>query len=335
MNDPVDPDQISVVVIGGRGFYGTRVVRALRARGYDVSVAGRPPVDSEKTVAIDLQKPATFDALEPFDVVVSIANSVAAPGDALVSWVDRSGATLVEASAFAPFYRRTLARPRRGNGTILLGAGVFPGFSTGLACRTADELEIVERVELAVRISPLSGAGWGNALLMARMLALPSFEWVEGERVERQTIGRSERFEFPRGSGKAAQVDLPDVELVREATGAPSVATFMALSPGFLLLGLRAIARVVAWSGPLRRPLLALLHWQLAFLRGLVLRDRTTSVEIVARVTGGGRTVEQSAEFDDGFEATAAGVVQAVDAAIGAETGWQIAGRHLAPAAHA
>ncbi len=323
-----------MVVIGGEGFYGARVVRALRERGYDVTVAGRPPASDAKPVAIDLIDPTTFEPLREFDLIVAIADSVSAPSDALISWVDRSGGRLVEASAFAPFYRRAIARVSDTNATIVLGAGVFPGASTALALSAAAELEkdaAVEQIDIAVRISPFSGAGWGNSLLMARMLALPSFEWVDDARQERPTVGRSKSFTFTGGSGTAAQVDLPDVELVRLATRSPGVTAWMALRPSWLLINFRILAWIVAHAGPFRRVLLALTHWQLAFLRGLVLRDRTTRVEITAEAHGFGESRIARREFDDGFEATAAGVADAVDAAFDAAPGWHVAGEITPP----
>jgi hypothetical protein len=318
-----------VAVIGGEGFYGNRVVDALRRAGYRVSVAGRPPVSARKTVGVDLNDPSTFEALEPFDVVVVIANGVAAPSDALVSWADRGGHTVVEASAFAPFYRRVLARPRDGTGTIVLGAGVFPGKSTRLAVAAASEATDdgpPDAVDVAVSLSPLSGAGWGNAQLMATMLALPSFVWREGKRRERPTVGARRAFAFPSGERTAAQVDLPDVELVREATGAPNVTTWLALEPGVFLVGFRLLAWCVRWAGPFRRLLLGLLHLLLALFRGLILRDRTTPVEVVAEARGAGGAVKRAVRYDDGFDATAAGVVDAVEAAREVEAGWWVAG---------
>lgn len=309
-----------VVVIGGTGFYGSRAVGALRDAGYRVVSAGRPPADAKRPVAVDLTDPTTFDVLKPYDVIVNLADGVEAPADALVTWVIRNGGRYVECSAFAPFYRRTLARDlgeADDRATIVLGAGAFPGRSTGLALECADAVGgTPDVVEVNIRMSPLSGAGWANCLLMARMLALPSFRWEGGARVEGPTVGERIEVDFPDGRGKAAAVDLPDVELLREATGAATVRARIGLKPAFFLTFFRLAATMVRWSGPFRRPLLALMQWQLAFVRGLLVRDWTTRVEIVACARRGENEERRSVTLEDGRDATAASVVQSVARAI-------------------
>lgn len=309
-----------IVVIGGTGFFGRHVVERLKRAGHEVAIAGRPPAHGLRTVVCDLTDARTFGNLEPFDVIVNLADGVEAPADALVTWAIRNGCRYVECSAFAPFYRRTLQRDlseaSQFGATVVLGAGVFPGMSTALALEAAEELGEPDEVEVSVRLSPLSGAGWASCLMMARMMALPGYEWVDGARVERPSVGKTNEVDFPSGAYGAAVVDLPDVELIRAATGASNVRTRLALTPGVVLSLFRWGAAVVRWSGPLRRPLLALTHWLLALLRGLVWRDRATPVEVT--VTARSRTgeVRRDRIWDDGREATAEGVAMGVDRAL-------------------
>ncbi len=85
-----------IVVLGGSGFLGSRVVTGLRKAGADVAVASR-----RSEVKVDVTRPDTFAALEPFDVVVDLSDTVSNPPDRLIAWCLERGKCVIEATSEA------------------------------------------------------------------------------------------------------------------------------------------------------------------------------------------------------------------------------------------
>ncbi len=152
-----------------------------------------------------------------------------------------------------------------------------------------------DAVTLGVRLSPLSGAGGGTIRLMTAMLADP--------------IGPPVLVPFGRegNDAMAVEVPLPDRALIARATNA-SVTTRMAFTPSIFGTLFRFSSRVVRALGPLGRLLVAPMGWTLAFLRGVVLRDRPSAVELTA-IAG---DVRKNQTFEDGQAAVGLGVVTTV-----------------------
>jgi hypothetical protein len=287
-----------VLVIGGRGYFGARVVESLRRLD---------GVEPTATREVDLLDPATFPAMGRFDAVVDCADSVRAPPDAAAAWALAHGVPFFEMSADAPTAERLLALPP-GTGTLVVGVGLFPGLSTALA----HALGAARRVDVAVRLSPLSGAGPGNCELMTASLSVPSVRYENGRRIEGPAVGAALRLPFAGGrAATAIGVGLPDVALVRHATGVPDVAAWMALVPGAMRLSFRLLAALVRLAGPLVRPLVTA---SLKLSRGLLLRRVPTAVQITV-VADRGLPGERAwrVSVPDGREATAAAVAAALD----------------------
>lgn len=298
-----------MLVLGGAGFYGARVVQALRARGVHVEVGSR-----RGAVRVDLRDSGTFGAFERWDAVVDAADSVNAPPDAACRHVLEHGGLWVEAGADLAATERLLALPvgRAVRGAVVVGAGVFPGLSTALGAALAAAGPSPASVELAVRLSPLSGAGPGNVDLMMAALESPGVRWRGGRRLEGHPIQEARTVGFPSGAGAAVAVGLPDVALLRAVTGAPEVTTRMALVPDLFRFSFGALSALLRMAGPLRPALRALLRWQLLALRAWLLRGRESFVEVAVTVDLGLPTERTSAwRFDDGMEAMAEGVAAA------------------------
>lgn len=302
-----------ILVLGGRGYYGALVVEVLEARGFRVGVASR-----HGEFVMDLNDPKTFGALDVFDLIVNCTDSVNAPPDEAIWHVLRTGGTWVEVGAYAELYERLMARelPATLKGTLIMGAGLFPGLSTLLA----DALYHAQpsspsKVELVIGFSPLSGAGDGNCALMAHSLFVPAARVEGGQRVVNpRAVGAVDRLELTRGrSAKVVQITLPDLELMERATRAPAVATWFALKPSWLYLNFVFLAWIVWALRVFKALLIPLFTWQMRFLRGFLLRSRSTSVELTAIVDRGLPTMSARALYvEDGQQATACAVASVV-----------------------
>jgi hypothetical protein len=306
---------VKALVVGGYGFYGAKVVAALRARGHEVRIGARRP-RGPGDVAVDLGDPATFEALAGHDVIVDCADSVNAPPDAAIRHVREHGGVWLEMGADVVSLRRMLAARDPGPGTVLLGVGVFPGLSTLLARKVARAGTPARSVELGISLSPLSGAGLANCSLMAASLFVPA-TWIDGDvpRSQRLALGPPVALPFSDRRRDAITLSLPDTELIARATGAPRVVAGMALVPSWLRLNFL----VLAWWAVILRPLQGAVVWvlarQLALVRAWLLRGVESSLELVVIADRGAASERiERLRFDDGQAATAAGVVAVVEA---------------------
>lgn len=299
---------MKLLVIGGAGYYGRRVVEALRPLdGVEVAIGGR-----RGPVVVDLADPQSHGPLDDFDVVVDVADTVNAAPEAAARRVVARGGIWLEVSADAAVTARLLALDVSGPGTLVVGVGIFPGISTALAARAAAGMT-APAIELGVRLSPFSGAGRGNCALMRRMLETPGVRIVDGRAIETPAVFAAAPMPFPSGERSAAGIGLPDALLIHRATRATAVTTRMALVPGLLRFSFALGAGVMRFAGPLRRPLGWLAEWSLVGLRAVLLRGVSSRVELVAVAReGAGEPRIEQLDVADGQQGTAAGVAAAV-----------------------
>jgi hypothetical protein len=308
-----------ILVIGGFGFYGGKVVATLRARGHDVLSGARRPHERADDVQVDLAVPETFAAFAGFDAIVNCSDSVNAPPDAAIQHVLAHGGAWLEMGAYVESTERLLGlgAGRTCVGTAVIGVGVFPGLSTALARAVARQAEGgCETIELGIRFSPLSGAGRANCALMAESLFVPATRFEKGALVRATTaLGASVVLVYAGQPATSVNVALPDTVLIQRATRAPAVVTYFALVPGWLRFNFSALAWMCRLLRVFKRPLAWLVTWQMIVLRGWLLRNVESRLQLLA-VADRGTARERSRElsFVDGQQATAAGTVAAVEA---------------------
>lgn len=310
------------LVVGGFGFYGAKVVDALRQRGHEVHIGTRRPSGRPSTRRVDLADPATYLAVHDFDGVVNSSDSVGAPPDAAIDYVLRAGGVWFEMGADAPTLSRLASRasPPDARGTVVLGVGIFPGLSTALARWVAEARPTCHLLELGIRLSPLSGAGAANCALMAESLFVP-VSWVEAGawRQGDRALGIATVLPYDDGTHLSVRFSLPDTALLARTLGVDQIASSMALIPGWLRFNfavLASLAALVRRRLPrLRGWLASVLTWQLRLLRAVLLRSVESPVQISV-LADRGLATERSASlrFADGQQATADGVAAALAA---------------------
>ena len=300
-----------MLVLGGRGYFGSRVVYVLRLCD-DVEVA----VGSRRgEVRVDLGDPSTFAAFDDFDVVVNCADTVGASPLPAARHVLEHGGVWMDMGAEAGTAQQLLdlevVEPK---GHVVVGVGIFPGLLTMLGKHVSQLVGPCERIDLGVRLSTLSGAGKGNVRLMVEMLDQPGFDFHEGKRRERPALGPVTDLPYA-GTGPApsSAITMPDTALVRRVTTAPNVATHLAVVPSWMRPGFSMTQWLLDHSGPLRGLVLAMTRWSLLVMRAVVLRALTTRVQLTA-VANRGRPDEtaRALDFEDGRDGNALGVAAAV-----------------------
>lgn len=299
----VDPSmpRMRVAVIGGRGHLGKAAVAGLREQpGLEVVIAGR---SSHNDVRVDLQRPESLSALDGFDAVVNCSDSLAAPPDALVERCLRQGPLLLETAGEPVAMRRLLAafgRPRPGDaGTVLLGAGIFPGFSNLLAAEAIAAVPGCTSIELAMRWNPMSAGGAGMVSLVPHLLMVPTHRVVDGRLVEGPSIGPGPVLPF--SDGPHPTLHLAFTEPTMLAHGHPQlreIATYGSVDPDFMT---GAFRWVPLWLMQ-RRIVRAWMWLQFTVLRRGLLRRVSARVRIVARARNpAGDEVVLTHESPDGI----------------------------------
>ncbi len=272
---------MQVAVIGGFGHLGAAVVHGLRAAGLEVAIAGR---SARSDVQVDLTRPDTFAALDRFDAIVNCSDSVAAPPDDLIAYCLEHEALLLETASEPVALRRVIERyrndPGRHRGTVLLGAGIFPGFSNLLAAEAIAGVPDCNAVELGIRWSPFSGGGAGMVRLVPHLLVVPTQRVEAGQLVEGPAMGPGPELPFP--DGTQPSLHLAFVEPTMIALRHPElreVATYGSFEPNLINRSFRLFP---LWL--MQRPITRLCLWiQFTVLRRFLLRRRTSHVLMVVR----------------------------------------------------
>ncbi len=125
-------DTLRVLVVGGTGFLGQRVVRAIRAiPEAEVWVASRR-ARGDRARSLDLSQPGSFDSVRDFQYVVNCADTTRASPLPLIQYCARNAIPFLETSA-DPDALETVWRWGRDAGdelrsAVILGVGrsVFP-----------------------------------------------------------------------------------------------------------------------------------------------------------------------------------------------------------------
>jgi hypothetical protein len=283
------------VVVGGRGYLGAKAVRALRAAGAEVEVAGR-----SGPVVVDLRDPTTFGALRDFDVVVNVSSSHAAAPYELAAYCLREGKVHLEASSDRTVVER-LAAPHGSDtarpGAVVLGAGIFTGLSNLLAASVAKQG--CERLELGVASSPFSGAGGATVDLMSDALKVGAAIVKDGVLGEGPPVASGPTLPFPSAERRTIEVAFPEPGMLAKSTRAPEIRMYMAPKPSVLRTAFLLTPAFVLRSWLFG----AYLRLVFGFLRRVLLRKASTGVELVARGSSNGKVRARTIATDDGMEA--------------------------------
>jgi hypothetical protein len=264
-----------VVVLGGAGNFGTRIVRSLQDDAdIEVIAAGRRALlvtgaESVRVVSLDVMTvdfPAQLAALAP-GLVIHCVGPFQQQGYAVAEATLAAGAHYLDladgrefVAGFAPALQAKAVAARR---VAITGASTLPALSSAVVESLRAGLQSVECIDIA--IAPAQRAPRGDATLAAvfSYLGRPIRVWRAGQ--WRRSWGwmdlRCIRFAF--GPRWSAACDVPDLAVLPERyPEVQSVRFHAALEFGmqhfvlWALAGLRRIGvalPVERWAGPLNR----------------------------------------------------------------------------------
>lgn len=265
-----------VLVTGGAGYFGGRVVAALRAAKLEVECAGRRARPG--VVALDVADP-TPAQLRGYDAVINCVDTLAVPAGPLHRAARAAGTLLLETTAEPASIEAALARRGEvdGPGATVLGLGIFPGLSNLVARAAFEDNGRVGPVEVGMRFSPFSGAGAGMVALIAHLMAEPAPYYRDGARRTAPGFSRGPRLRFADGWRPTLRAAIPETDLLHASLGVDTLA-LLSPRPGVMQPLLRASARLVPPWRWARRLYLGGVRLGVTVLRRLLFRGPTAVV---------------------------------------------------------
>jgi short subunit dehydrogenase-like uncharacterized protein len=307
---------MNILLIGGLGYLGSQILRALRERGFAVTVATRHPFAPAMT-RVDLLDPETFAATDSFDVVIDAADALMAPPDELIAYCLEQGQLFIETSSDPETIERLTDRfhatGEEHAGVLVLGAGIFTGLSNLVAAAAFAQVakaDQVSKLELGIRVSPLSRGGQGMVKLIPHLLALETIRYEHGERVAEQGISKGPRLPFYEKPHGTVSVPLAEVPMLAASTNVENIACYMSPAPSILRFAFLLTPAFILSSRPFT---LLLLLW-FTLLRRLLLRWRSSPVELSAVATQeSGQTYVVKLRAEDGMQSAGDAVALLVE----------------------
>lgn len=239
-----------VLLVGASGHVGCQVADAIRrVPGLSLCESSRRPGPGR--IELDLAERSTFSNADGFDWVVNASDSLRADPLPFYRRSVRRGQRSIELSADAATCDRllecltesALTKASGGEphaeasnvGTVLVGAGVFPGLSQMLALSAWSHSPSAQSVELFLSWSLWSGAGSGTCRLMVDALVSPRIWLEQGERRTGSPLG--EIVTHPWGRPRfAIEAGFPESILLQRSAHSDSrpltARTSIAVRPG-------------------------------------------------------------------------------------------------------
>lgn len=267
-----------LVVLGGFGFFGSEIVRCLRA------FAIEPHLASRRTTAdlrIDVEDPASIRrALEPGDVVVDAVGPFQTRSTVLVEAAIEVGFHVVDLADALGYVQRVQALEPRiaaSDARILTACSALSAVTAALV----DSSGVPRPRRVTVFLAPATRhtANPGSAESLMHSVGRPILVLADGELGTTTGWRDSRRFALPDGIGKRRGFRIESVDAVTLTRAWPSLATVELFVDGNVP-GFNSILSVAARSPLALRALAATQRIGLGVARALGSRRGELAVEI-------------------------------------------------------
>ncbi len=184
---------------------------------------------------------------EVFDLIVNYSDNFKASPFELICFCLRDGSKLLECSADPLTIQNIFDRVHsKGNGTVVVGVGLFPGLSNILLRDLASRVKQVKRLRLSIFISPFSQAGSSTCRLMAEHFAYDTCVIVDGQRVKRKTLEPVRISAAKPYSG--LRLFFPEVVMLEKSLRIPNIETFLVPMPKILVTLLSLLRPILTFE---------------------------------------------------------------------------------------
>jgi saccharopine dehydrogenase-like NADP-dependent oxidoreductase len=204
---------MKVLVLGGYGEVGARIVTKLRDHGEVALAAGRDPRRAD--IVIDLREPHTLSAALPgVDLVVNAAGT---EEPALVETITRHGAAFVDITATTDYVaaveRLEPSRP------VILSVGLAPGLTNLLAAAVHDGAP-QQPIDIALLLGAGERYGPASTTWAYGLFGRPFRDTETGDQIRNYT--RPRRFDLPGyGSRRLYRTNYCDQHVLSRDFGVP------------------------------------------------------------------------------------------------------------------
>jgi NAD(P)-dependent dehydrogenase (short-subunit alcohol dehydrogenase family) len=302
-----------ILVIGGYGGFGARLVRRLAGAGHQVLVAGRSADKATAfCAAVPNTEPVAADRASGIgmimarhrpDLVIDAAGPFQASGHTVPEACIAMRIPYLDLADGRDFVEGIAALDRAAHTAgiaAIAGASSVPALSGAVARKLADGLDRIDSLDMAISASNRASAGASVAAAILSYVGRPVRLW-RGKRWTQaygwQELHRTD-FTLADGSGIGGRLtgiaDVPDLGIVAEALpGRPSVTFRAGTELGFQMLGLWLASWPVRWGW--LPPLTAIRRLLLPLYRmTLGLGSDRSAMHVTLKGRAGARAVERS-----------------------------------------
>jgi hypothetical protein len=245
--------------------------------------SGSRRASGHSATRIDVNDAATHRVVDAFDVIVNCADASRASPAGLIRYCLQQGKTFVDTSANPRVVGSlvdTLRGHAPGDGTVVLGAGLFPGLSNVMGRAVCEHA--CDVLEIGIRLNPFSGAGPGTCALMAELLVDDVARFEQQKPVSEPPLRPGPVMAFGDRAVRTVRMPLVESLMLHASAGAATTASYVAFAPA-ILYPIVALSGFVLPRDPKWRRLAGrIVEVSMVSLRAWLLKGRATSVELVA-----------------------------------------------------
>ncbi|MEL6586665.1 MAG: DUF4166 domain-containing protein [Pseudomonadota bacterium] len=266
----------NIIVLGGSGVFGSRLVRMLMADGHSVTAIGRtydrllPLQGDGATIQSFDRDTGDFAALlTDADIVVDAAGPFQAYADdpyKVAKAAIRAGAHYLDLSddaAFTSGIARFNDAAHAAGVVMLSGASSVPAISSSIASDLARDMPDIHLIESAILPGNRAPRGVSVMAAILAQVGHPLPVWTAGRRTPLRAWGQVRRLRVPGLPARwVSPIGAPDLDLFPQAFNARSVRFGAGLELPVMHLGLwvlgalprlRLLRSLVPWTRPLHR----------------------------------------------------------------------------------
>ena len=235
----------NILVVGGKGLVGNKIVELLSARNPAVQIfIGSRHLDLSlpNALQIDVNHPETFSSIKEKDIhlVVLCAND---QSNQILKYCIDNGIDYIDITKPTPDLEKALLSTANKaiNSQLVFSSGWMGGLVPALAFLLTPDKESIKSIKLFVYYSVNDLAGVSSAHFMAEHVATPFKGYVQNKLVWLKHFLNSEKhdYSFEIGKRQAYNFDTPDLYILHKAEGVPTVQVKMTYNSQFItwLLG--------------------------------------------------------------------------------------------------
>lgn len=282
---------MKILVIGGFGFFGQKIVESLqKLPNTDIVIGTRKSNENPKTLQLDLEDASELRKLKAFDFVVNTVTVADNKYKALIYYCLTNKVRFIDTTADFQANKLLLTikatikyeiGEKEINGLFVFGAGIFPGLSNLIYKRHLEKYTVNNSISLNVRYKVLSGAGKGMCMLMIKAISTPCFWFEKSDLISKKVpFGSLRKESFNSRNHSSLQLSLPEILFINANAQIPTIKAFISFEPTFITITGYYFFNLIPYLGFLKNAFLKLLYIGFYVVRGVLFKNTNTDIYI-------------------------------------------------------